>query len=203
MDIYFVRHGQTDGNVALRHQHVNTSLNELGKLQARMVARKIAKIKPTNVVSSTNLRAIETTKIIVDECGRIPPETHPAFEELRRPDWLTGRRFVALETVWYVVRWFFGLKIKGDGESYEEFLARVIEARTLLESLPENSRVVVVSHAVFINLFLEHLCMDKRMSFWRACKRLVKVLTLRNASIIHLRYEAGKGKCGWRILTRG
>jgi broad specificity phosphatase PhoE len=74
MDIYFVRHGQTDGNVALRHQHVNTSLNELGKLQARMVAKKIAKIKPTNVVSSTNLRAIETTKIIVDECGRIPPK---------------------------------------------------------------------------------------------------------------------------------
>lgn len=202
MDVYFIRHGQTDGNIALRHQHSNTPINRLGKLQAESVARKVAKIHPTNIVTSTNLRAVETTKIIAEKCGRISPETHPAFEELRRPSWLTGNRFVSLTTALYILRWFFGFKIKGDGESYEEFRKRIIEARTLLESLPENSRVVVVSHAVFINLFLEHLHSDKKFGFWRACRRMFKVLFLRNGSITHLRYKSDLNGGFWRIMTK-
>ena len=202
MDVYFVRHGQTDGNVALRHQHENTPINWAGKIQAEAVARRIAKLRPTNIVSSTNLRAIETTKIIIEHCGHIVPETHPAFEELRRPRWLIGDRFLHIGTVWYIGSWFFGLKVKGEGESYEDFLARIIEARTLLESLPDNARVVVVSHSVFINFFLEHLCVNKRMSVWSACKRLWKVLTLRNGSMTHLRYKAGIVQCGWRVVSR-
>lgn len=202
MDVYLIRHGQTDGNLAFRHQHDNSPLNSIGKCQAKAVARRIAKLRPTNIVSSTNLRAVETTKIIVEHCGRILPETHPAFEELRRPRWLTGNRFLHINTIWYIFRWFFGFKVKGEGESYEDFLLRIIEARTILESLPDNSRVVVVSHSVFINFFLEHICNNQRMGVFRAFKRIWLVLTLRNGSVTHLRYENGTEKCGWRVMGR-
>lgn len=202
MDIYFVRHGQTDGNIALRHQHEDTSLNAVGRLQAEKVAKRIAKIRPTNIVSSTNLRAIETTRIIVEKCINIPPETHPAFEELKRPRRLIGTRFVSLRTFWYMWRWFFGLKIKEGGESYVDFLARINEARTLLESMPENSRVVIVSHSVFINLFLEHICDNQPMNLIRAVRRIIKILTLHNTSVIHLCYQRVQNGCGWKILTK-
>ena len=42
MDVYLVRHGQTDGNVGHRHQHPNTDLNEHGLVQAAAVAKQIA-----------------------------------------------------------------------------------------------------------------------------------------------------------------
>jgi len=202
MDVFLVRHGQTEGNVAMRHQHQNSSLNEIGKMQAELVARRIAKRKPTNIVTSTNLRAVETAKIIAERCGRLVPETNPLFEELKRPRWLIGNHFVSLVTVLYIIRWFYNLKIKGDGESYAQFLERIIEARKLLESLPENSKVVVVSHSVFINLFLEHLCFDKRMTLWRAVRRFIKVLTLRNASMIHLRHavQEKQNVCSWQVV---
>lgn len=185
MDVYFIRHGETDGNVAKRHQHHDTELNEVGQIQAEMVADRVMKIKPTHIITSTNLRAVETTRIIAKRCPDVIPETNTLFEELKRPDWLTGDRFFGLTTVLYILRWFLNYKIEG-GESYDDFAKRIIEARSYLESLPDDSCVVVVSHSVFINLFLEYLHSDKKISFWRACRRLVFILTMRNVEMIHL-----------------
>ena len=84
MDLYLVRHGQTDGNVAKRHQHPSISLNETGQKQARKVAKVLRHIKPTHIITSTNVRAVETARqigIVVD----VIPETYPPFEELKRP----------------------------------------------------------------------------------------------------------------------
>jgi broad specificity phosphatase PhoE len=202
MDVYFIRHGETDGNVARRHQHQDTELNEIGKVQAKEVAKKVAELKPTHIVSSTDFRAIETTKIIITECmSNLIPETHPAFQEFKRPDWLVGNRYLSLVSAGYVWRWLYNSnKTKGD-ESYANFLERIIEARSYLESLPEDSRVVVVSHAVFINIFIEHLCSDKPMGLARAIRRFWKVLTLRNTSIIHLSHaNTAEGTCAWSLV---
>jgi broad specificity phosphatase PhoE len=200
MDVYFVRHGETDGNVAKRHQHQDTELNEVGLVQAQKIASEIYKLKPTHFITSTQLRAVQTTKIIVSKCVDLVPETHNAFEELKRPDWLVGNKYFGLTTVWYVWRWFYGFKIKGEGESYDDLLKRVIEARKYLESLPDDARVVVVSHAVFINIFLEHLHNDQRMNLWRALKRLLAILIMKNVEMIHLEYSDSKYVKKWRLV---
>lgn len=201
MDIYFVRHGQTDGNVAKRHQHANTPLNEVGQRQAEVAAWEISEIKPTHIISSTQLRAVQTTKIIADYCEDVIPDTHPAFEELRRPKAMVGNRYVGISTFFYVTTWFFGAK-HADGESYADVIARIKEARSHIESLPSDSRVVVVSHAVFTNIFLEHLCSDEPMSLWRAFKRFWQIFTMRNATIIHLKcHAAAPGICRWQYVS--
>ena len=201
MDIYFVRHGQTDGNVAKRHQHANTPLNEVGQRQAEVAAWEISEIKPTHIISSTQLRAVQTTKIIAEYCENVIPDTHPAFEELRRPKHMIGYRYVGISTLFYVTTWFFGVK-EADGESYKDVIARIREARAHIESLPADSRVVVVSHAVFTNIFLEHLCSDEPMSLWRAVKRFWQIFTMRNATIIHLKcHAATPGICRWQYVS--
>jgi broad specificity phosphatase PhoE len=200
MEIYFVRHGETDGNVAKRHQHPETELNELGKRQVTTTAYHVADIKPTHIITSTQLRAVQTAKILAEYCDGVIPETYPAFEELRAPRWLLGHRFVGLTTFVYVWRWFWGKYIDG-GETYREFLSRIMAARHHLEQLPADSKVVVVSHAVFTNIFLEHLCSDKPMSLWRAVVRFWHILRIRNAAVIHLRYTPGpSGTCGWHFV---
>ncbi len=200
MEVFFVRHGQTDGNVARRHQHSSTSLNEVGRAQVQALAPTVAALKPTHFISSTHLRAMETTRILAAACA-LTPDTSHAFEELARPDSLVGYRYIGFTTLLYVFRWFLGFTIK-DGEGYGQFLARILEARAYLEALPKDARVVVVSHAVFVNIFIEHLCLDTKMSLWQALNSFLKIFRLRNASIVHLHYTAGNYTCGWTVIKR-
>lgn len=201
MDVFFVRHGQTDGNIAKRYQHPETRLNEVGKAQAEAVAAEIAALKPTHIITSTQLRAVETARIIT---GKVPviPETHPDFEELRRPLTLVGARYLGLTTLWYVIRWFFDWP-HNQGETYPDFLARIKRGQAYLETLPADARVVVVSHSVFTNIFVEHLCLDRRLTLLEAVRGFWRILTLRNTAIIHLQYaKVGEGLCGWSVLKR-
>lgn len=199
MDIYLVRHGQTDGNVAKRHQHPGIDINKTGEAQAARVAKVIESLKPTHLITSTSKRAVETAKYIAIASDLIP-ETYPAFEELKRPLFLQGERFYALRSLYYVAGWFFGIKTVSmhDGESYKDFLFRLNKAKQHLEALPANSRVVVVSHAVFISLFIEHLNRHRRMGLRRAVLRFVAMFRLKNTAVTHLRYVDGK----WSIVER-
>lgn len=199
MDIYFVRHGQTDGNVAGRHQHPDITLNELGKLQVARVAKLIKSVRPTHLITSTNKRAMETAMVIGRECDLIP-ETYPNFEEMHRPDFLIGKRFLEWEAFKYVVGWLFGVKAASmhDGESYSDFLARILAAKHQLEALPKNSKVVIVSHTVFINFFLEHMNREQKIGVARATIRFFAILRLKNTAVTHV---VVKGKV-WRIKER-
>lgn len=202
MDVYFLRHGQTDGNLAKRHQHDETDINELGIAQIKEVAKTIKKIKPTHIITGINLRVVETARIIVDVCELdLIPETNSAFREIQRPSWLIGSSHFSLISARYMWHWFFDLKLKGEMETYTPFLERITETKRFLEALPNDARVIVISHSVFINIFLEHLCVEKKMSLWRAVKRLWKVFTMPNAKMIHLRYVHLEGGCRWEIIT--
>ncbi len=202
MDIYLVRHGQTDGNVAKRHQHPHIELNEIGKEQVKRTARLLKTIKATHLITSTNKRAVETARAIAEVIDIIP-ETHPAFEELKRPNFLIGKRFFDRDTLYYVWGWFFGLKAASmhDGESYQDFLNRLMVAKAHLAAQPKRGRVVVVSHAVFINFFIAHMNNGKRMGLRRAALCILSILTIKNASITHLRYEPERTPA-WRIIER-
>jgi broad specificity phosphatase PhoE len=203
MDVYFIRHAQTDGNVARRHQHPNTPLNEVGSEQLKVVAEEVRRLKPTHLITSTHVRALLTAREIGNACDLIP-ETYPAFEEFKRPDFLVGERLLSLVTFRFVWRWFWGFPdaSQHDGESYVDFVRRIGVARRQLEELPANAKVVVVSHSIFINFFLEHMCDPRPMGLFRASIRLFKIFMLRNASITHLRYTETrrKGACDWQFI---
>lgn len=205
MEVYFVRHGNTDGNVAHRHQHLDTPLNKRGQAQAKAVAAIIKKLRPTYLITSTKVRAMETARAIGNEC-QLVPETYPAFEELRRPRFLEGERMIGKVTLLYVVRWFFGSKIvtMHDGETYHDFKRRVAASRRHLEALPPQTRVVVVSHGVFINFFVAHACYPGRLTFFRAALLFIKIITLKNTSITHMHFSrsVAKKSCGWRVVSK-
>lgn len=205
MEVYLVRHGRTDGNVAHRHQHPETKLNERGTAQAKAVAEKIAAKNPTHLIVSTNLRAVQSASFIADAVGLIP-ETYPPFEELHQPKALIGERLTGLRAIGYMTKWFLGFKSASmhDGESYANFVKRLGHARRHLEKLPDDSRVVIVSHSVFINFFTEHMIRPKRMGPIRAAVLFFKILKMRNSSITHVRYQkpTNPNKTGWKLLHR-
>ncbi len=199
MDIYFIRHGQTDGNVARRHQHPNIELNEMGKLQAAAIAKDIKRLSPTHIITSTNVRAVETATKIGLACDLIP-ETYPAFEELHRPTYLIGRHLYGSHSLKFIFGWWLGMPeaTMHDGEDYTAFLARLALAREHLAAMPESAKVVIVSHAVFISFFIEHMENEKRMGFFRALRRFIKMYHIKNTSVTHVVYDS-KRTPAWRV----
>jgi alpha-ribazole phosphatase len=204
MDVYFIRHGQTDGNVARRHQHPDTPLNDIGLAQAQVIAEHLTVLSPDYLITSTNKRALETARAIGLACGLIP-ETYPVFEELKRPTYLLGERMLGRTTLAYIVRWFLGdtRASMHDGESYQAFSQRIERARQALEQLPPTAVVVVVSHSVFINFFIAQMSHRRRMSMVEALVWFIKILLTKNTSVTHVRFltrHAHKPGRGWRVM---
>jgi probable phosphoglycerate mutase len=201
MQVYLVRHGETGGNVAHRHQAEHTRLTKAGQAQAEAVAKRVAELEPTHLVSSSLVRAIETAKVISERVELIP-ETDPTFIELARPASMYGRYHKSPRSLWFYGRWYLGSQaaLAEGGESYATLRERFAVAQARLAEYPEDARVVVVTHSVFMTLFVEHLCREKPLWPWQAALAFVKILRTKNTHIIALSFDhkAPAGTCAWR-----
>lgn len=199
MDIYFVRHGQTTGNVAHRHQADSTPLSQAGEQQAEAVATVIKELKPTHLISSHIIRAIETARPISEATGLEITIAHE-FAELDRPRYLHGRKHFSLHSLFYYVLWFLSIENrKLAGESYLMIRQRVSMAKHFLRQYPSDARIVVVSHSVFINLFLSHMCRPTALPPHKATRFILSVLKIPNTKIVHVTYdEQEEGECKWK-----
>lgn len=201
MEIFLVRHGETEGNVAHRHQSVATPLTARGKQQITKTAQQLKEIKPTHLLTSSVLRAVESARILGLSLDMIP-ETSEVFRELDRPLHLHGNFLKSLGSLWFYALWYFGLTNhkKYGGESYKDLRDRIEAAQAVLAKYPNDARVVVVSHSVFINFFLAHACDKRPMNPFRALIRFLKVLSIKNGSITKMVYEPHPSPkvCDWR-----
>lgn len=205
MQVYFVRHGETDFNAKHVHQPDTAQLNELGRKQALRAQEEVRKLQPTHIISSNHTRAVETAEIINKE-GKYTIDFNPLFQELRRPRSIEGHKHFGIRSLWHIVHWFFGTGgqywEKYGGETRLEFLERIKKAKEFLETLPSDARVVVVSHSVFINFFVEHICNEAPISSYDAFLLLMKITNLDNAAIKKVSYnpDYGDGVCKWSVV---
>jgi len=202
MQIYLVRHGETGGNVARRHQADTTGLTDKGIEQVRAVSERLKQYEPTHIITSTLVRAVETASYIGTVCDIIP-ETNAVFAEIGRPNTLHGHFHSSLRSLWFYMRWYFGLtdEEKEGGESYKALRERIAAAQQVLEQYPPDARIVVVSHSAFINFFVSHLCYKGTLSPIRVAFCFFAILTIPNASVIPVKFDhqLPKYTCRWRI----
>lgn len=202
MEVYFVRHGQTIANANHKYQPPDTRLTKLGERQAHAVAVRLRELNPTRIIASPFTRAYQTAKIIGEELS-LPVITHESLVELRRPKYMYGKGHYSLKSMWFIAQWFFTFhdpKWRELGaESYEMFIDRIHEAREYLESFRDDERIIVVSHSIFINFFVQHVCNEERMRIPAAVLRVLKIKVLDNSSITHTEYYHSEtlGLCTW------
>ena len=82
MILHLVRHGQSTWNLErrLQGQRMDVPLTDLGRSQADGAARRLAAATLTGVVSSDQLRAVQTAEVIADAAG-LPVRTTPLLRE--------------------------------------------------------------------------------------------------------------------------
>src|SRR5262245_24213248 len=70
--VYFVRHGQSEDNVAPVFQSPDSPLSAVGRAQAVRIAERVAKLSFQALLASPYRRAQETAAVIGTITGKVP-----------------------------------------------------------------------------------------------------------------------------------
>lgn len=199
IQVYLIRHGETEWNAARRIQgQSNSPLTALGELQARQVARRLSTMGMTHVIASDLGRAKQTGQIIADACG-LPLQTDARLRELhmgvleeRLLDGLSSE-----EEGWRkrMVDGTPGGRIP-QGESMDELAERMHAALNACRELPEGSRPVLISHGIALGCLIGTILGLKPYAERR--------LRLRNCSLSRVDYQQSPWLApGWVVESAG
>ena len=164
--IYFVRHGETEGNVGKFFQTSDTKLTEKGHEGAKAVASRFKHLDVDAIFASPYVRAQQTALHISEEIG-VPVETLVPLHELLQSISVRGKEWSSSEGQQYIEarnRCFFDSAWERDGaENHIRVLERIREAVTFIEN-HTSQNIVVVSHGLFLNLLSTYLLLGKSIN---------------------------------------
>jgi len=155
--IYFVRHGQTAGNVAGYTLGPDIELNELGRQQSQDLAQRAQGMDFTRIISSEDVRAKQTAQVVQEVTGK-PLELSKLFCECRRPSEFWNRSLQNDSEVragYKEIYDNFGAKgwRHSDEENFDDIKQRGQDALRYLRD-QKDAKVIVVTHSKFLrNLF--------------------------------------------------
>lgn len=200
MIIYFVRHGESEGNKKGLHQGPEVPLSEEGIKQGQVLAERLKKHRIDVVYSSSMIRAKQTAEIISGKL-KIPVELWENLKEIRNPSEIWGKlaedkRILEIKEL---ARKKF---LKGDGrysdeETFEELNKR---AKGVLEHLLLHHReqnVLCVSHATMIKMIICKAIFGKSLTP-EIFLQLREHLWLKNTGITVCEYI---DKWGWTLIA--
>ncbi len=154
--IYFVRHGESEGNVARTSQGIKTPLTDTGHKQAKRLAERCKDLEITKIYTSDMTRAIDTGDHIAQTLD-LEPESSPLFREWMTPASVQGKTYDSPEYQAFSTsfkqsytdpNWRYE-----DAENFHDLLKRGKESVAFLECSPED-KILVVSHGKYMRFLL-------------------------------------------------
>ena len=171
--LFLIRHGQTDGNVALRYYgHTDIMLNERGREQASGLAIRLSHEPLDRIYSSDLARAYETARIIARGHG-LDVQRSRRLREIDLGDWegLTFEEIKARDEE-LVRQWMveFETHRMPNGESVAEFRSRVEYEIKNIIAKNRDQTVAIVTHGGVTRMVLCYLLGWDLSSFWHLCQ---------------------------------
>ncbi len=197
MDLYLVRHGETESNVERRYQGWSESpLSRAGIWQAEKAAHFLGRKNISGLYCSDLNRAFHTARVIGSSSG-LKPEVTPLLREIHFGRW-EGMTFDEIERQWgdQIRLWLddpFNRSAPG-GETLDQVCDRM---KSFLEHIDEQANegksIVAVSHGGSIRALLFNVLGMDTASFWD--------LKVANASISLVCKENGRFKVAYYNRT--
>lgn len=155
MDLYIVRHGQSESNAAhiMQGSKIDKPLTEKGIQQARVTKEKLTGIQFDRVYSSPLIRAAQTAEIITGP--NVTTIFDPRLKEFDYGKW-DGQKIEKLVDK-YPEYFRNGANFKNawqtsGGESYDQAFDRLT---SFTDDLPHNvNNILIVSHGMTIKLWI-------------------------------------------------
>lgn len=195
--IYFVRHGQTEGNTLDTIQDLTDPLSPMGEIQAEKIAARVANLDFEIIVSSDALRAQQTAAIIAKRTGHTVSH-HEVFREVIRPSSFVGKPRLTDEFQQFDTEWrshFDGEWRFEDEETIIEFIGRITSAIALLEERKEQ-KILVVTHGYFLRAMTIYILQGKKI-VPETYYSMLQAIVSENTGITIYQEKEGH----WRLLT--
>lgn len=202
--VYFVRHGQTLKNLQHIHQGHDEPLTEVGKQQAQAVAEYFKDKNIDTLISSPFTRAVETASIMGNVLS-LPFTPADCAKEFLRPEPLYGKSHYSLATALYVL----GLFQHSNDPRWDNFGAenmfhirnRIVDTKRLIAEQP-GERIVVISHAIYIDMFTQAVCADRSLKLREFVAAMFGAKRLKNTGIVSFEVDetAPPETCNWWLV---
>jgi len=200
MNVYLVRHGQSEGNLKGQYQGPEVSLSPEGIEQAKILAKRLKNIPINIIYASPFTRAKQTAEIIAKELS-LPIEYWEDLRERKRPSELEGLNTddpKAIEIKDQIAKnWLKGNWKYSDDESFEDLKNR---GQTVIKNLVNKHReqdVLCVSHGTIMKMIVSWAIFGNKLTpevFWEFDNHTWN----QNTGITHLGFT---DKYGWSLLT--
>lgn len=154
--VYFIRHGETEGNTARRFQDPSTPLTEHGLRQADFMGARFKTIPIDVIIASHMVRAWQTAGAIARVTGHTIIESD-LFHEVERPSIVHGKAWDDPSVADIVKHFRASFKEEGnrhsDEENFFDVKKRALKALRFLETRPENT-ICVATHGTFLKMLI-------------------------------------------------
>lgn len=185
MQVYFIRHGETEGNRENRIQGSDDILSEKGKDQAKVVAERLKEIGSDIIYSSPYPRALETAKTI-SRILNIDIIENELFQERKSPTSLHGlsrddAKVLEINNLRREQRKLDANWAYEDEEGFEDLKTRSINALKFLEQ-QENKNIIVLTHGNILIFFLCSMIFGNDYDR-KTYKKLAKTFKVNNTGI--------------------
>lgn len=199
-NIYFIRHGESEGNVGPIRQTPTTPLTNKGKRQAQITADRCSNIPVEIVISSTMNRARETTGIILErvtktvEYSDLFIEKRRTSEELGKPKDDPTALMIKKEVEANFTKpgWRFS-----DEENFDDLKRRGLEALDYLANRPEQN-ILVVTHGAFLKILAACVVFGENLTA-EECWNFLHKFHMENTGITVFRYNEKSQSNPWRV----
>lgn len=201
--IYFVRHGESEGNVGKIRQTTSTQLTEKGIEQVYTIAGRCAHIYADSIISSTMNRAKQTAEII-SKTVQLPIEYSELFTERKRPSEVLGKPKddpTAVKINSLIKENFTQSNWKySDEENFEDLKKRALRSLHYLQEKSEEN-IIVVTHGYFLKILAACVLFGENLTSTECEKIITNLLPTHNAGITVFQYDKLDQENPWKIST--
>jgi probable phosphoglycerate mutase len=199
-NIYFIRHGESEGNKLKHYQSSDTLLSETGHQQAKVIAERLTSIDIELLISSTYKRALQTTGHIRERI-EIPVIESSLFVERKRPSIQenqpkTNIKYQSIDTEiqthWADLDWRHS-----DEENFSDLKLRAQQCFEYLEQ-QEADNIAVVTHKNFLHCLVWYRIFGTEVTP-REAKVVTENFVMSNTGIVWMQFD--EEARDWNIIT--
>lgn len=200
--VYFVRHGQSEGNIAPVFQTLDSPLSEKGKEQAKLIAERVSKLSFETLIASPLPRTKDTAEAVAASTGK-DIEYSELFVERVKPSNLGGKSYDDPEADKLWMEWEESLYTPGlraeDGENFDDLILRADKALAFLKERPEES-LVVVTHGFFLRTIVARVLLGDTLTP-ESFRKLQSSMEMENTGLTVLHYGERYEGTSWMVWT--
>jgi probable phosphoglycerate mutase len=195
--VYFVRHGESEGNAGSYFQDIDSPLTAKGKAQARFIAERCEKL-PIEILVSSPAQRTKETALVISGALRSPIEWSEFFVERMRPASIVGKRKDDAAALAIDRSWFDASKAElAGGETVEELISRTDDALGFLRAKGEE-HILVVTHGFFLRTLIGRIVLGNDLNAM-TLRKLIAGMRTDNTGLTVVTDDSWSKEMPWRV----